>query len=193
MGSNKNKVYINEMIRSPNMLVIDETGNKLGVISRKEALALAENKNLDLVQIAQQKGSTICKLMDYGKFKYEQKRKQKENKKHQTIVKTKELKIKPLIGDHDLNVRVENAKRWLKEGNRVQFVIEARGRMCTKPEYVTLVYKKFIDLLGDAGTIQQAKKQVNNFRYETLIVPNKKQPKESTNGKDQTKDQKSSS
>lgn len=174
MSTNKNNVLINEKIRAGRLLVIDEEGNKIGQMSRRQALDLASDKKLDLVQIANQKNVTIVKIMDYGKFKYEQKRKQKENKRNQTIIKVKELKIKPLIGDHDLNVRVEKAKGWLQDGYRIQFVIEARGRMCTKPEYVDMVYDKFMKMLDGAGTIQQSKKRVNNFRYETLIVPNKK-------------------
>lgn len=169
----KDSVLLNEKIKYRVLDVIDENGNHLGEIDRNEALKLAQSKDLDLVVIAIQNKKVIAKILDYGKFKFEQKRKQKENKKNQQISKVKEIKVKPLIGDHDLKVRAENAKKWLADGDKVKFIIEARGRMSTKPEFVQLVYDKFIGLLDNAGKVQQANKQVNNFRYESIIEPNK--------------------
>ncbi len=169
----KDNVLINEKIKFKNLEVIDETGKHLGEMTRNEALKLAQDRDLDLVVIAVQNNKIITKILDYGKFKFEQKRKQKENKKNQQIMKVKEIKVKPLIGDHDLKVRADNAQKWLSDGNKVKFIIEARGRMCTKQEYIQLVYNKFIDMLKEKGKIVQANKQVNNFRYESIIEPNK--------------------
>lgn len=169
----KDSVLINEKIKYRTLDVIDETGAHLGEMDRNEALKLAQSKDLDLVVIAIQGKKVITKILDYGKFKFEQKRKQKENRKNQQVVKVKEIKVKPLIGDHDLKVRAENAKKWLADGDKVKFIIEARGRMSTKPEFVQIVYEKFINLLDGQGKVQQANKQVNNFRYESIIEPNK--------------------
>lgn len=167
----KDNVLINEKIKFKILEVIDETGKHLGEMSRNDALKLAQDKDLDLIVIAIQNNKVIAKILDYGKFKFEQKRKQKENKKNQQVIKIKEIKVKPLIGDHDLKVRADNAQKWLADGNKVKFIIEARGRMCTKQEYIQLVYNKFIEMLNEKGKVTQANKQVNNFRYESIIEP----------------------
>lgn len=167
----KDNVLINEKIKFKILEVIDETGKHLGEMSRNDALKLAQDKDLDLIVIAIQNNKVIAKILDYGKFKFEQKRKQKENKKNQQVIKVKEIKVKPLIGDHDLKVRADNAQKWLVDGNKVKFIIEARGRMCTKQEYIQLVYNKFIEMLNEKGKVTQANKQVNNFRYESIIEP----------------------
>ena len=100
----QDNVLINNKIRVPMLDVIDETGKHLGTLKRDEALKIAQSRDLDLVVIAIQDRKVIAKILDYGKFKFEQKRKQKENKKKQQIASVKEIKIKPLIGDHDLKV-----------------------------------------------------------------------------------------
>lgn len=107
----KDNVLINEKIRFAVLEVIDEHGVHLGSFSRKDALKLASDKNLDLVVIAVQNKKVIAKILDYGKFKFDQKRKQKENKKNQQMVSLKEIKVKPLIGDHDLQFKAQNAKK----------------------------------------------------------------------------------
>ncbi len=173
--SNKNNgVMMNEAIRVPKMIVISEVGENLGEKTKAEALSLANARNLDLVVISQNNGSIIAKIMDYGKYKFAQQQKAKSNKKNQSISKVKEIKVKPTIGDHDLNVRANNAKKWLADGDKVKFIIEARGRMCTKSEIIKETYDKFVTLLEGKGTITTSFKQVNNFRYETMIEPNKK-------------------
>ncbi len=169
----QDNVLINNKIRVPMLDVIDETGKHLGTLKRDEALKIAQSRDLDLVVIAIQDRKVIAKILDYGKFKFEQKRKQKENKKKQQIASVKEIKIKPLIGDNDLKVRAENAKKWLANGDKVKFIIEARGRMSVKHEYIKIVYDKFIAMLGNNIKIVQANKQSNSFRYETIIEQNK--------------------
>lgn len=173
MSAKQSSIPINENIKIRTLVIIDDTGNNLGEMSRDEALSLAMSKNLDLVLISNKNGIAIAKILNYGKFKYEQKRKVKDNKKSQIIIKNKEVKVKPLIGDHDLQVRANNANKWLLDGDRVSFIIEARGRMSTKPEYVNIVYDKFIKMIEENGKVQIEKKRVNDFRYETLIVPKK--------------------
>ncbi len=174
-SNNKNvQVPINEQIRFPKVIVIDDAGENLGEMPTKAAIEMAYKKDLDLVLISNKGATPITKILDYSKFKYEQKRKQKQNKKNQTVVKVKEIKIKPLIGDHDLQVRATNAKKWLDDGNKVQFVILARGRLATKTEFIDAVHEKFLSLLEDKGKVIQDRKKTNDFRYETIIVPNKK-------------------
>ncbi|WP_031489058.1 translation initiation factor IF-3 [Ureaplasma canigenitalium] len=175
---NREIPMINENIRARTVFVIDDEGNNLGEMNRNDALLLAQSKGLDLVLIAKKGNSLVTKILDYGKFKYDQKRRQKESKKKQTIIKVKEIKIKPMIGDHDLSVRVENAKKWLTDKNVVKFIIEARGRMSTKDEFIQQSYEKFINNISDYGTVTQANKRVSNFRYETIIEPLKSNNKE---------------
>lgn len=164
---------INEFIKFPTLNVIDDDGQNLGVMTNKDALLRAQGKNLDLVLISFKNGVAIAKILDYGKFKYEQKRKAKDSRKNQTIIKNKEIKVKPLIGEHDLMVRANNAIKWLNNGDRVLFIIESYGRMASKPEFVTMIYDKFINLIGSVGKIGTEMKQVTKSRYETIIVPAK--------------------
>lgn len=162
---------VNEAIRFSSLFVIDDVGNNLGEMRRSEALNLAYSKGLDLVVVGKKGNINVAKILDFGKFKYEQKRKQKESKKNQTIIRVKEIKIKPMIGDHDLKVRADNAKRWLADKDNVKFIIEARGRMITKEEFIVQAYEKFIELIKDYGTVTQANKKVSAFRFETIIEP----------------------
>lgn len=168
----KENVLINEKIKFPVLDVIDQNGKHLGTLKRNDALKIAHESELDLLVIAIQDKKVIAKILDYGKFKFEQKRKQKENKKKQQVINVKEIKVKPLIGDHDLKVRAENAKKWLANGDKVKFTIEARGRMSMKYDLIKIVYDKFISLLGDNIKIVQANKQFNNFKYESIIEKN---------------------
>lgn len=170
----KEQAMINENINIKKLNVIDSNGGNLGLLDRNEALKLAREQGLDLVLIAVKDGKAIAKILDYGKFKYNQKKKEKDSKKHQTLIKNKEVKVKPLIGDHDLQVRANNTLKWLADGDRVTFIIEARGRMSTKPEYIQQVYDKFMNLLGDNAKIMTEMKKLNDFRYSTVIVANKK-------------------
>ncbi len=165
---------INEQIRAPIVIVIDDKGVNLGEMPIAIALEKANKKNLDLVLISNKGSVPITKILDYSKFKYEQKRKQKQNKKNQVIVKQKEIKIKPLIGDHDLLVRATNAKKWLDDGNRVLFVILAKGRLATKVEMIDAIHEKFMSMLEEKGKLIQDRKKTNEFRFESIIVPNKK-------------------
>ncbi|MCV3728416.1 translation initiation factor IF-3 [Ureaplasma miroungigenitalium] len=171
---NQKQPLINENIRFRRMMVIDENGNNLGEMDRDQALRLANQANLDLVLIARRENKPVVKILDYGKFRYEQKRKQRENRKNQTITKVKEIKIKPTIGDHDLNVRIENAKKWLADKDHVKFVIVARGRMASKIDIINEAYQKFASALEGVGNFVQANKKINDMRYETLIEPLKK-------------------
>lgn len=164
---------INEAIRFSTLIIIDDNGDNLGMMKKSDALALAQSKNLDLVLISFKDNKAIAKILDYGKFKYAQQRKQKDARKNQSVVKNKEVKVKPLIGDHDLAVRANKTIKWLTDGDRVTFIIESKGRMSTKSEYIKLVYDKFMNLIGSVGKVASEMKQVNKFRYETVIVPNK--------------------
>lgn len=168
----KNKFVLNENIREKRLLVIDDQGNKLGEMSKDEALEVAKSKSMDLVLFSSGDKPT-AKIMDFGKYVYDQKKKNKENKKAQVQTKNKEIKVKPQIGEHDLMVRVENAKKWLESGYRIRFVVLAYGRIGTKVDQIEEVYNKFISLLEDKATVQSPLKKVSNVQYESFLIANK--------------------
>lgn len=179
------KYMINDEIRTPELLVVDENGEKLGSMKTRAAIELARSKNLDLVLISAKGALSIAKILDYGKFLFERKKKIKENKRNQTIVKNKEIKVKPAIGIHDLMVRVNNAIKWLGEGNRIRFVVLAYGRIGTKTDLIYDVYNKFIELLDGHCEIQTELKKINPVQYESILIPIKN--KEVSNEKNKTK------
>ncbi|SHI93604.1 translation initiation factor IF-3 [Desulfofundulus thermosubterraneus] len=119
---------VNEEIRAREVRVVDPSGNQLGIMPVREALRLAEERQLDLVEIAPQAKPPVCRLMDYGKYKYEQSKREKEAKKRQRIVNIKEVKLRPSIEEHDFQVKARNAARFLKEGDKVKATIMFRGR-----------------------------------------------------------------
>lgn len=169
----KNRFVLNEQIKEKSLLIIDAKGNKLGEMSKQEALELAKSQGLDLVLFSSG-DKPIAKIIDYGKFVYENKKKNKENKKNQVKLKNKEIKVKPAIGMHDLEVRVKNAKEWLNSGYRIRFVVLTYGRIATKVDLVFELYNKFIEMVGDCAIVQQPLKKVSNVQYESFLISSKK-------------------
>ncbi len=119
---------INEEIRDKELRVIGADGDQLGIMTSAAALALAEEKELDLVKIAPNAVPPVCKIMDYGKFRFEQLKKEKEAKKNQHVVEVKEIRMSPSIDTNDFNTKVKNAMKFLKDGNRVKVTVRFRGR-----------------------------------------------------------------
>jgi len=126
-------VRINEEIRARDVRVVDPEGNQLGIMPLRDALRLAEEKQLDLVEIAPQAKPPVCRVMDFGKHKYEQSKRDKEAKKKQRIISVKEIKMRPNIEDHDFNVKSKNAARFLKDGDKIKATIIFRGREIVHP------------------------------------------------------------
>ena len=119
---------INEEIRDKEIRLVGEDGEQLGILSAKEALVLAEEKGLDLVKIAPQAVPPVCRIMDYGKFKFEQIKKEKEAKKNQKVIDIKEIRLSPGIDVHDFDVKVSHAIKFIKNGDKVKVVVRFRGR-----------------------------------------------------------------
>lgn len=119
---------INEQIRDREVRLIGEDGEQLGIMSSREAMKLAAEANLDLVKIAPTAKPPVCKIIDYGKYKYEQTRKEKEAKKKQKTVEVKEVRLSPNIDTNDLNTKVNNAKKFIGKGNKVKVTLRFRGR-----------------------------------------------------------------
>ena len=119
---------INNFISSEEVRVILDDGEQLGVMNKKEAITIAQDRGMDLVEIAPNNKPPVCKIVDYGKFKYQEQKKKNEAKKKQKVIETKELKIRPGTGEHDYQVKIKNAQKFLKEGNRVKFSLRFKGR-----------------------------------------------------------------
>ncbi|MDU6249531.1 MAG: translation initiation factor IF-3, partial [Paeniclostridium sordellii] len=122
------ELAINDQIRDNEIRVLSETGEQLGIMSSRDAQLMANNKNLDLVKISPNATPPVCKIMDYGKYKYEQARKEKESKKKQKIVTVKEVRLRPGIEQNDLNTKANNAIKFLKKGDKVKVELRFRGR-----------------------------------------------------------------
>lgn len=119
---------VNKRIRAHRVLVIDENNLKLGEFLTPDAITLAADRDLDLVEVSPNTTPPVCKIMDYGQFRYEQKKKAKEHRKSQTVIVVKEVKLRPKTDDHDIDVKVRNATRFIKAGNKVKVTIRFRGR-----------------------------------------------------------------
>ena len=124
----KNKVNINEHIRAPEVRTVDENGQQLGVIPTKMALEQARNRGYDLVEVASSAQPPVCKIMDYGKYKYEMSKKAHEAKKKQTVIVLKEIKFRPKIDEHDYQFKVKHALQFIASGNKVKISVVFRGR-----------------------------------------------------------------
>ena len=128
------QIRINHRIRVPEVRVVAEDGENLGVMATEDALKRAREKGLDLVEVNPKSMPPVCKILDFGKYKYEEKKKQREAKRKQTVVEVKEIKLRPKTDDHDLNVKVRAARKFIEGGNKVKVTCRFRGREITHPE-----------------------------------------------------------
>jgi translation initiation factor IF-3 len=149
---------VNEEIRDKEVRLIDTDGTMLGIMSAKEAQKLANAKNLDLVKIAPQANPPVCKIMDYGKYLFELAKKEKEAKKNQKVINVKEVWIKPTIEEHDFNVKVRNACKFLKDGDKVKVSVRFRGRELNYTSLGEEVLNRFAEALKDVGVLEKKPK-----------------------------------
>ena len=152
------EALINEEIRAKEMRVISADGEQLGIMSRDEALSLAEQKNLDLVCIAPKAEPPVCKILDYGKFKYDQQKKEKEAKKKQHTTQIKEIRLSTFIEEHDIIVKAKTGAKFLKDGNKLKVSLRFRGR---ERDYVSTgqeVMEKFAEAVSDVGVVEKKPK-----------------------------------
>jgi len=149
---------INEQIRDREVRLIGEDGEQLGIMSSREAMKLAAEANLDLVKIAPTAKPPVCKIIDYGKYKYEQTRKEKEAKKKQKTVEVKEVRLSPNIDTNDLNTKVNNAKKFICKGDRVKVTLRFRGREMAHMASSRHVLDDFAKQLADVATVEKAPK-----------------------------------
>ena len=156
--SNNRELLINEAIREKEIRVVDVDGSQLGILPLKEALNIAASKNLDLVNIAPQAKPPVCRIMDYGKYRYEQAKREKEARKNQKTIEIKEVRMSLNIDTHDFNTKVNAAKKFLTAGNKVKVSVRFRGREMTHPELGRNLLDRFKDDCGEVGVVEKQPK-----------------------------------
>ncbi|WP_294156857.1 translation initiation factor IF-3 [uncultured Selenomonas sp.] len=172
---------INEEIRIREVRVTSATGEQLGIMPTREALRMAEEQHLDLVEVAPKAKPPVCRIMDFGKYRYEQQKREKEARKKQKVITIKEVKLRPHIEQHDFDVKLKNAVKFLGEGNKVKVTIMFRGRELSHPELGKEVLGRVAETLGDSVTIERgAKLEGKNM---TMIVAPKVQKSSGKNKK----------
>lgn len=149
---------INEEIRAREVRVIGSDGEQLGIISGREAQQLAYEKHLDLVEIAPTAKPPVCRIMDYGKYRYEQQKREKESRKKQKTFDIKEVKLRPGIEEHDFNVKFKNAVRFLEDGDKVKVTIMFRGRELSHPELGEVLLNKMAAQLKEMAVVERQPK-----------------------------------
>ena len=150
------EVAINWEIKAPEVRVIDPDGNQVGVLPVKEAIKIAEERGLDLVEVAPTSQPPVCRIMNYGKYKYQQSKRTQEARKHQTVIHIKEVKVRPRTEEHDFQFKLRHVKRFLDEGNKVKISILFRGREIAHPEFGKELLNRFIEGVKDVIVIEQS-------------------------------------
>ena len=161
---------INHHIRIRQVRVLDEEGNQLGVLETADAIALALQKGLDLVEIAPTQRPPVCKIMDFGKYKYEIKKKEQASRKKQHQVQVKELRVRPRIGEHDVQVKVKQAREFLTEGDKVEINCVMRGREMAHPDLANKIVQHVFQQLADLCKIERPAR-IEGKRMIMLLTP----------------------
>ena len=152
----KETVGINWGIRAPEVRVITADGKQAGILPLKEAMKLAEEQGLDLVEVAANATPPVCRIMNYGKYKYQQAKRTHDARKHQTVIQVKELKLRPRTDEHDFQFKLRHAKRFLEEGNKVKISVLFRGREMAYPGFGNEILNRFIEGIKDLVVVEQA-------------------------------------
>ncbi|WP_331275629.1 translation initiation factor IF-3 [Peptostreptococcus equinus] len=166
------QILINEEIKVKEVRLLSETGEQLGIVSINRALEAASAKNLDLAMISPNAEPPVCKIMDYGKFRYEQARKEKDAKKKQKVVSVKEIRLRPGIGDNDLKTKSNQAIKFLQKGDKVKVELRFRGRELGHKDIGKEVMMRFIELVNEFGEPNKAPKFEGNNMV-AIIDPKK--------------------
>ncbi|HKG26834.1 MAG TPA: translation initiation factor IF-3 [Thermomicrobiales bacterium] len=146
---------VNERIRIREVRLIDEEGQQVGIIPTRDAMEMARSRGLDLVEVAPNAVPPVCRIMDYGKFRYEQSRKERESRRNQHVIELKEVRIRPKIDDHDLETKGRQAAKFLDAGDKVKMTVLFRGREMAHPDIGKALLDQLADMLRPHGTIEQ--------------------------------------
>jgi translation initiation factor IF-3 len=163
---------INEAIRVPRVRLVDEDGTQIGIKSRDEALEYAFSKNLDLVEVSANSDPPVCRVMDYGKYRYEQEQKAKTARKHQSQINVKEIKLRPKIGTHDYETKKGHVVRFLRDRAKVKVTIMFRGREATHPERGRDLLMRLADDVKELGQIE-SEPVLDGRNMVMVLAPNK--------------------
>lgn len=172
-NNKKNNLKINDEIKGKEIRLIDKDGNMIGIVELKNALKMAENDGLDLVEMSPNAKPPVCKIIDYGKYLFEQAKKKKEAHKHQKVMVVKEIWLKPKIEDHDLNFKVKNACKFLKQGNKVKVSLRFRGREMSYTAMGMKVINNFATLCSEFGEPDRRPK-LEGRNITMVLSPSKK-------------------
>ena len=142
------------MIRVREVRVVDDEGQQLGILPIQEALRLAFERNLDLVEVAPNAVPPVCRLLDFGKYQYERQKKEREARRAQKVIEIKEIRLRPRTGDHDIGVKVRQTLGFLEEGSKVKVAVRFRGREITHPEIAREQLDEFVERVGDAAVVE---------------------------------------
>lgn len=164
---------MNNRIRAPQVRLIDEQGAQLGIVTLREALTLAEQRGLDLMEVAPNAVPPVCRIVDYGKFRYEQTKKDREARKNQKQAELKEVRLKPKTDDHDLEVKAKQARKFLLAGDKVKFTVRFRGREIFHPDIGREMLEQMAEDLRDVATVEQ-KPLMEGRALSLLLAPNAK-------------------
>lgn len=167
-------MMVNEGIRAREVRLIGPNGDQLGIKTKQEALELASNVNLDLVMVAPTAKPPVCRIMDYGKFRFEQQKKDKESRKNQKIISMKEVRLSPTIEEHDFNTKLRNAIKFLEKGDKVKASIRFKGRAITHKEIGQRVLDRFSAACVEVATVETHPKMDGRSMFLVLAPKNEK-------------------
>ncbi|HHT28671.1 MAG TPA: translation initiation factor IF-3 [Firmicutes bacterium] len=166
---------INTDIRGRRVRVIDPDGNQLGILTPEEALTQARARGLDLVEVSPNSQPPVCRIMDYGKFKYEESKREREARKKQHVVDIKELRLRPKIDDHDFATKMRNARRFLEEGNKVKIAVRFRGREIVHRNLAEEKLSGVATELAEVGVVERSP-SMEGRQLVMILAPNKQSP-----------------
>ncbi|MCF6178777.1 MAG: translation initiation factor IF-3 [Geopsychrobacter sp.] len=164
----KQETNINDAIRAVQVRVIDDEGNQLGILSTSLALHTASERGLDLVEVSPQADPPVCRIMDFGKYKYQMAKRASEARKKQVRVELKEVKMRPKTDSHDFQFKIKHARRFLEEGNKVKLTIMFRGRENAHPEQGMMQLDRAVEALKDLGQVESKPSKMGRFM--TMVV-----------------------
>ncbi len=153
--------------------MIDDQNVSIGVVPTEEALQMARQKGLDLVEVSPTQRPPVAKILDYGKFKYEQNRKERENRKHQKAGDVKEVRFRPLTSDHDINFKVKTMEKFLRAGSKVKVTVRMRGRERIHPELAAGLLTKVVDKLKDLSTVERPVSAESSAEISIILAPSR--------------------
>jgi translation initiation factor IF-3 len=156
------RTRINERIRAREVRVIDETGQQLGIMAPQQALGMAREKGLDLVEVSATAVPPVCRIMDFGRYQYLEQKRARQAKKHQKTIEVKEIKFRPKVDEHDYQFKKKHIERFLDEGDKVKATVFFRGREMAHPEYGRRILERLIEELGEVAIAETMPRQEGN-------------------------------